>query len=179
VGYFIGARLGDCASLTHEAVDYVAKTLKYRPTKQKRSAPKKEVTVPIHLELMTYFESLPNRSGPIFPHLSKMRVGGKSGLSLTFRALMDKAGIKYTSKAPSGEKGRNVHSLSFHSLRKSFNTDLANSSVSQEIRQKLIGHASKDVNDGYTELDLNTFRNAINCLAPLSVQSPPARKTRT
>jgi len=42
VGYFIAARLGDCASLTHEAIDYVAKTLKYEPIKQKRSAPKRE-----------------------------------------------------------------------------------------------------------------------------------------
>ncbi len=33
----------------------------------------------------------------------------------------------------------------FHSLRRAFNTDLANSSVSQEIRQRRIGHASEEI----------------------------------
>ncbi len=172
VGYFVGARLGDCARFVHEAVDYTAKTLKYKPTKQKRSAVKKEVYMPIHSQLMAYLESRPNKSGPIFPRLSQMRVEGESGLSLTFRALLDKAGIKYTSKAPRGKKGRTVHSLGFHSLRKAFNSDLANSSVSQEIRQRLIGHLSKDVNDEYTEFVQKTLRDAIDTLPPFSVKQP-------
>jgi integrase len=170
--YFIGARLGDCTRFVHEAIDYVAKTLKYKPTKQKRSAEKKEIVIPIHPELMAYFESLGVRSGPVFPRLSRMRVEGESGLSLTFRELMDKAGIKYAAKPPAGKKGRVVYSLGFHSLRKSFNSDLANAGVSQEIRQRIIGHASKEVNDVYTHLDLEIFRTAINCLKSLSVPPP-------
>jgi len=172
VGYFIGSRLGDCAGFTHEEVDYPRKALRYKPTKQKRSAIKNEVYIPIHPQLMAYLESRPNKSGPIFPRLSQMRVEGESGLSLTFRALLDKAGISYTSKAPRGEKGRTVHSLGFHSLRKAFNTDLANSSVSQEIRQRLIGHLSREVNDAYTEVELKTFRAAIDTLPPFSVKPP-------
>jgi integrase len=146
--------------------------LKYKPTKQKRSAPKKEIFIPIHPELMAYFESLGVRSGPIFPRLSKMRVEGESGLSCTFRDLMDKAGIDYIAKPAAGKKGRTVFSLGFHCLRKSFNSDLANAGVSQEIRQRIIGHASKEVNDGYTHLDVEIFRASVNRLKSFSVQPP-------
>ena len=44
---------------------------------------------------------------------------------------------------------RTVRSLTFHSLRHSFNSAMANAGVSQEIRMKLIGHVSAEMNKGY------------------------------
>ncbi len=154
------------ARLRHEEIDYERRLLTYTPNKQKALAEKKTVTIPLHPEVFAYFESKNKRCGPVFPNLSKQTIGGCAGLSLTFRALLDEAEINYTSKEPCGKRGRKVHSLGFHSLRRTFNSVLANALVSQEIRQKLIGHASREVNDGYTELDLQTLRSAIEHLRP-------------
>jgi integrase len=172
-GYYIGARLGSLVRLKHEEIDYARGLLTYTPNKQKVLAEKKTVTIPLHPEFLAYLNSTAKSSGPVFPTLIKQTIGGDSGLSLTFRALLDQAGINYTSKEPSGKKGRKVHSLGFHSLRRTFNSVLANASVSQEIRQKLIGHASREVNDGYTELELKMFRTAIDCLDPLGPSPSP------
>lgn len=52
--------------------------------------------------------------------------------------------------------GKGSHQFSkrtFHSLRYSFNSALANAGVSQEIRVKFTGHSSNAMNDRYTKLD--------------------------
>jgi site-specific recombinase XerD len=95
-----------------------------------------------------------------------------TGLSLTFRGIIDATGIEYATKAPQGPRGRKVHAVGFHSLRHSFNSHLADLGVSQEIRQLLIGHASKSVNDRYTHMQLNTLREAIEKLPPLTPKKP-------
>ena len=46
--------------------------------------------------------------------------------------------------------GRNVSRLSFHSLRHSFKSAMANADVPLEIRQKLTGRASQDMNKHQT-----------------------------
>jgi integrase len=66
-----------------------------------------------------------------------------------------------------GAAGRSVSALSFHSLRHSFNSALANAGVSQELRQKLTGHASADMNTVYTHHDLETIRTAVQTLPRL------------
>ena len=74
---------------------------------------------------------------------------------------MKKAGIVSEVTAKTGEKGRARSSHSFHSLRHSFNSAMANAGVSQELRQRLTGHASKAVNDRYTHTELETLRKAV------------------
>jgi integrase len=46
-------------------------------------------------------------------------------------------------------------------LRHSFNSALVNADVSQEIRQKLTGHASAAMNEVYTHRELEPLRKAI------------------
>ena len=65
------------------------------------------------------------------------------------------------------EGGRGMTTLSFHSLRHSFNSAMANAGVSQEVRQKLTGHASAEMNKLYTHHELETLRNAIAKLPSL------------
>ena len=67
--------------------------------------------------------------------------------------------------------GRNRCSLSFHSLRHSFNSAMATAGIPQEIRQKLTGHASKAVNDRYTHTELATLKGAIESLPSISSTS--------
>ena len=76
-----------------------------------------------------------------------------------------RAGVTCSVQEARGEHGRNVYSLGFHSLRRAFNTDLANSSVSQEIRQRLIGHES-------AKSTIATRRSRWRCSKPRSESSP-------
>jgi len=63
-----------------------------------------------------------------------------------------------------GSKGRTVNSLTFHSLRHSFNSAMANAGVSQEVRMKLTGHADTATNAGYTHHELEPLRKAIESI---------------
>ena len=87
---------------------------------------------------------------------------GRSGLSKQFLAIMRKAGIGNDSVASGGL--RNLSRLSFHSLRVSFNSDLHNKGVDQELRKKLTGHKSTAVNDRYTRTEMKTLKTAVDKL---------------
>ena len=65
------------------------------------------------------------------------------------------------------ENGRANSSLSFHCLRHSFNTALASAGVPQEVRQKLTGHSSAEMNAHYTHHEIETLRSAIGKLPTL------------
>jgi len=66
-----------------------------------------------------------------------------------------------------GKAGRSLSALSFHSLRHSFNSALANAGVSQELRQKLTGHASAEINAHYTHHEIETLRRAVEAIPRL------------
>jgi site-specific recombinase XerD len=101
------------------------------------------------------------RQIPIFSSLAGKAVGGSSGLSRQFRKIMKKAGIAGRVIRYGKGAGRRIESLSFHSLRHSFNSALANAGVSQELRQALIGHASARDNERYTHRQISLLRTAI------------------
>ena len=166
-GYYTGGRLGDLVALCFENIDLVAGTVSFKPRKQRRSHKAKSLTIPVHIGLLDLIRKHGRTHGPIFPTLCKRRVGGKTGLSLLFRRIMDQAGIRYKTKEAKGRRGRRVYSKGFHSLRHTTNSLLANKNVPQEQRLEIMGQASLDVNDGYTKFDRETKRQAINQLPTL------------
>jgi integrase len=60
--------------------------------------------------------------------------------------------------------GREIANLSFHSLRHSFTSALANANVAEEIRMKLTGHTTREVHGGYTHHEFGRLREAIAAL---------------
>jgi len=100
----------------------------------------------------------------IFPSLGQRKI---SPLSKQFRKIIERAHIKQTvirERSKSSQSGRNVYALSFHSLRHSFTSILANAGVSEEMRMALTGHKSRDVHQRYTHHELQLFRAAIGML---------------
>ena len=155
LGYYTGARLGDVANMRWEAIDWRNKVIRFTPSKTK-----KPVAIPLHRDLER--ELLKNAGigkAPMFPSLAGKGTGGKHGLSGRFAAIMQKARIEGKRTQASG--GRTLSSLSFHSLRHSFNSAMANAGISQEIRQKLTGHTSAETNKVYTHHELEPLRAAI------------------
>ena len=168
--YYIGARLQDVANLTWDAVDLPSKIITYRARKTG-----KRVAVPIHPELESYLIELPaldSGKAFVFQKLAGQRTGGRSGLSMTFSRIMVRAhiasGVVYARK--DGGQGRTVRRLTFHSLRHSFNSALANAGVNQEIRQKLTGQESPEMNKRYTHHELAPLRAAVEKLPALGIK---------
>lgn len=165
LGYYTGANLRDITNLRWSQIDLAAGRLTYSRQKTGR-----DIEMPLHRELADWLLSLPSGDDPkafIFPTLAGKSTAGKSGLSMKFGRLMAKAGIEGEAIKASpaedgtGTKGRARNTLSFHSLRHSFNSALANAGVPVEIRQKFTGHASAAMNAKYTHLEMETFRKAI------------------
>lgn len=163
-GYYLGARLGDVVKLRWEDLAFTAGetgTIAFRQSKTG-----KNLVVPLAPQLRRHLESLAGDQAEqfIMPTLALRRPGGRNGLSGTFVQMVQKAGIdpKYVDG-----KGKRFARLSFHSLRHSFNSALANAGVNQELRMKLTGHQSVAVNKNYTHHELSTLTNAVCQLPPV------------
>lgn len=169
-GFYIGARLGDCASLTWENVNLSAGVITFMPAKTSRK--KKRLQVPIHPRLKTYLleRSEQGGKGPIFPTLHSRAVSGKTGLSGQFGAITAAAGIdrRTVREAAKDKKGkvtqRSIQARTFHSLRHSLTSSLANLDVPEEIRRRITGHESAAVHQGYTTIERETLARAIEKL---------------
>lgn len=178
LGYYTGARLSDCVALTWQNIDSKLKVIRY--SQQKTG---KEVLVPIHVEL---FERLCWLSefgddGPLCNSLSKKGPGGKHGLSESFKRIVVKASIDQG--IVQGKGSRKFTRLTFHSLRHSFNSTLANAGVSPEVRCKLTGHSTFSMNDRYTKFNIPPLQSAIENIPMLECASmedaPPKPATKS
>jgi integrase len=144
--YYTGLRLRDIADLQWSAVDLDKRSITIRTRKTD-----KKVTIPIHPDFAAWLASQTRGIGKApFPTLAGKSGRGKSGLSMAFKRIMERAKIKGRLLREANGAGRSQSSLSFHSLRHSFNSAMANAGVSSELRQKLTGHASAKMNAQYT-----------------------------
>ena len=164
-GYFTGARLQDCAKMQWDDVDFSRKVVDFVAGKSSV-----RTVVPMTAQLEAHLESIASTDDPnpyLCPVLSQKGSGGKTGLSQSFRKIMAKAGID--PQEEQGQGTRMFSKLSFHSLRHSFNSLLANHGVDQETRMKLVGQKSKAINKDYTHLDLNKLSDAMQKLPTLEL----------
>ena len=170
LGFYSGARLGDCARMTWANVDLSAKRLSFVPGKTSRR--KKKLEIPIHPRLAAYLEQRPEHAegGPLFPSLHDKSVAGKAGLSGQFGAISDAAGVdrRTVREAIKDKDGkvlrRSIQARTFHSLRHSLTSTLAGADVSPEIRMRITGHKSASVHSGYTHHEQETLANALGKL---------------
>ena len=93
--------------------------------------------------------------------------GGRHGLSESFKAIVRKAGLDLQTVQGGGD--RKISRRTFHALRHSFTSALANAGVAPELRMKLTGHSSESTHRGYTHLELETLKNAVGKLPSLGL----------
>ena len=159
-GYYTGARLSDVANMRWQSTDLDADTICFTPSKTGR-----EITLPLHPNLKKALKLQMRGIGKafMFPSLAGKGTGGAHGLSGRFTAIMERAGIEGKIMRVV-ENGRGISSLSFHSLRHSFTSALANAGVAEEVRMKLTGHSTRDVHAGYSHHEMELLRSAIAAL---------------
>jgi integrase len=163
--FYTGARLQDVANMRWESIDVAARLLSYVPRKTRKSRKSRAaVVVPIHPELETYLLTL---SAPdagkafVFPKLAGSETGGRTGLSRAFARIMARAKIEGSVTRTATREGRTVRSLTFHSLRHSFSSAMANAGVSEELRMKLTGHTTRAIHQKYTHHEIEPLRAAV------------------
>ena len=159
LGYFAGARLSDCVRMRWENIDPEAGMIAYI---QKKTG--KKVVVPMHyhvIEHITYLSEF-GTEGFLCPSMASKKPGGKHGLSEGFKRIVGRAGLDVMKVQGKGK--RYFCQKTFHSLRHSFNSALANAGISQEVRMKLTGHSSMSMNNRYTHLDVAPLKNAMTAL---------------
>ena len=161
IGYYTGARLGDCTKMRWDGVDLTARTLTYKV--QKKGG--EEHISPLHPHLEAHLVSLASQDEPaeyVMPGMATKVTGGRHGLSEGFKRIMRRAGLDLQTVKGGGK--RNISRRTFHSLRHSFTSELANAGVPEDLRMKLTGHSSKGMHRGYTHHDLTTLSKALTRL---------------
>ena len=159
-GYFLGGRLSDMAALSWDSIDLTAGVIFYRQGKTGG-----KVEIPIHPELEEHLLLVAkDQTGALCPTLTLARVNGRNGLSNQFSRIMVQAGLDRHQVKTSRNK---FAGKSYHSLRHSFSSALANLGISAEVRMKLTGHKSVVIHRRYTHLELEPLRDAIRTLPRL------------
>jgi integrase len=161
-----GLRLGDVTGLEWASVDLKKEVLTVKTTKTG-----KDVKLPMHPDFTAWLKKEIRGIGkaPVFPKLSKTRMNGENGLSELFMGIVSGAGIVQRTVEREG-KGRATNSKTFHSLRHSFISMLANAGVSPELRQKLAAHEDSEVHEKYTHHESATLAAAIAKLPRLATK---------
>ena len=163
---YTGARLQDVANMRWESVDIQNKWIAFRAGKTKQ-----RIKLPMHEALHEFLLELPAPDSSkefLFPSLSGKQTGGKSGLSMAFARIMERARVRgEVVRERKGEKGRSVNALTFHSFRHTLTSIMANAGVPVEVRQKFTGHASAEMNQHYTHTEIATLRGAVEKLPTL------------
>jgi integrase len=161
--FFIGARLSDCARLQWDGVDLNEGTLTY--TQAKTGA---KVTTPLHPDLLARLNKLAKSDKPevfIMPKIAAQRGSGRRGLSETFKKIMRSAGVD--AQTVKGKGNQMFSKRSFHALRHSFTSALANQNVSPELRMKLTGHSTEGEHKKYTHHEMDNLRAAVGKIPSL------------
>jgi integrase len=175
LSYFAGLRIGDCVNLKWRSVDLGRRLIEFTPRKTasrvRAGGKSKRIVVPIHPELEDFLSSMTGADGSpdafLFPSLAGKTSAGRSGLSMSFSRLMERAGVDGKVKRGKRGAGRTIRSRTFHSLRHSFVSALANAGVPLEHRRLLAGHVEPTMTEAYTHTDVETLRAGVDKLPGL------------
>lgn len=164
LAFYTGARLSDCTAMAWDGVDLAAGMLKYHQRKTGT-----DLSIPLQADLQAHLEALASTDQPaefIMPHMAGLQTGGRHGLSEGFKRIMRKAGLDLQAVESKGK--RQLSRRTFHALRHSFTSALANAGVSPELRMKLTGHKSEAIHRSYTHHEIEALRGAVTKLPSLS-----------
>lgn len=163
LGYFTGARLSDCCRMQWADLDLGAGTLTYTQAKTGE-----KVTIVIHPDLSAHLNTLAGTDTPqvfFMQHMAGLKPGGRHGLSEGFKRIMRKAGLDLQTVKGAGIRQQSKRT--FHALRHTFTSALANQGVTSELRMKLTGHKTESVHRGYTHHEIEKLREAVEKIPSL------------
>jgi integrase len=161
VAVHTGIRLVDGANLVWENFQPDEKTLKFTAAKTG-----KEIEVALHPEAFAWLTARQGvGAAPVFPTLYGAKAGSAGGLSNQFRRIVEKAGIATKLGSEKRGKGRRLSLTTFHGLRHTFISRLANKAISRDVRKAMAGHSSDAIHDRYTKLNVAAQHAALKTVS--------------
>jgi len=124
--------------------------------------PLSTVVTPLRAHCPHETESIAGPDKPevfVMPHIAGLKPGGRHGLSEGFKRIMAKAGLDIQKVKRAGV--RQLSRRTFHAMRHSFASALANAGVSPELRMELTGHKSAAVHREYSHHEMKTPAEAV------------------
>lgn len=159
LGLCTGQRLTDCTGALWTNIDKTAGPWWVWTLTQKKTGTR--VEIPLVEPLASHLKTLDTGDSLyLCPSLAFMPSSGNAGLSATFTTFLEGAGIVGL-HVPKKGKGRGWNSKTFHSLRHTCNSIMANAGVSQDVRRQILGHASEAMNTRYTHMAIATSGTAM------------------
>jgi integrase len=168
LSFYTGLRLSDVAMLKVGNLKGDKVTVATAKTGEKIC-----VNLPASIAAMIR-EDIPPSAGSgdyVWPEQAKHAEANEvTNLSGQFATLLVNAGLRKDQVgAGNGKTGRRtLHSLSFHSLRHSLVSALANSGVNQQVVKKFVGHGSTRINDAYTHIGQDALDRAVALLPDIT-----------
>ena len=145
IGIYTGLRLGDCCRLDWSSINISQRVIQLVPSKTKRHAHGKPVTIPIHPALGRALTApeVKGYTGYVLPEIADAYLHSTWKVSDMLKLIFKTAHIQ-TSVKIEGRKTRTPEAT-FHSLRHTFVSFAANAGVPLHIVQSIVVHESTEI----------------------------------
>ncbi len=165
IGIYTGLRLGDCCQLSWADIDRKRGIIQLIPSKTKRHAHGRPVTIPIHPVLAA---ALPagTETGPVLPLICESYRFARPRISDRISAIFKEAGLR-TSVLIEG-RSRRTPEATFHSLRHTFVSFAANAGVPLSVVQSIVGHESTAMTRHYYHESVTALESAVRAIPALA-----------
>ena len=167
LGYYTGARLGDCVLMRWNSIDMGARKIRYTPHKTAKG--NKEITLTISPSLFTLLDRTPSveRKGLVLPELGEMYQKDPAAVSKRIQQVFIDAGIE-TDLEVEGY-GKKVACVGFHSLRHAHITALLEGGMPMDAVRQQAGHATIGMTAHYYHAGKNTLQAMSDALPEIGV----------
>ena len=143
-----GQRIGDCACLKWSSVDLAGGTINI--TTQKTGAEVKNPLIePLKSRIAELWEEREPGEEYVLPDMAHRYTRSRGQLSVEFVALLDACGISTVKTGSTTGNRRQVHSKTFHSLRRGLVSLLRDGGASADMSRAIVGHSSEEVERTY------------------------------
>jgi integrase len=165
-----GLRREDVCLMEWKAIDFKSNVITVVPMKTARF--NRKISIPIAAELEPYLHkagSWRDESEFLLPNLAKRYRYNPCGISHDYQWLLQKIGIQ--TSIP--RKGRKAQVLkSFHSLRHTFVSRLAEKGISPLVIQSMSGHSTMAMTERYSHIGIEAKRKALEGGNPVPPPEP-------
>ena len=177
IGLHTGLRLGDCCLMRWASIDLERKLLTVKP--RKTANYDRSISIPIVSELESALKNAArwNDSNDfVLPNIAGRYGHNPCGVQKDYEYILQKAGIQTSIERP-GMKA--VPFKTFHSLRHTFISRLAEKGVSPLVIQSMSGHTTMAMTERYSHIGLDAKRRALEEKAEPGKETQPPEESST
>jgi integrase len=164
IGLYLGARMGDAATLAWGNVDMHKRLIRYTPRKLANTNDPPLLEVPMHPTLYSILAETPvgKRKGHCLPVMAELYLRkSPAAVSRIVQGHFTDCGLVTTKD---GNGSRKVVSRGFHSLRHSAVSIMREAGTAQTTSQAVVGHNTPEIHELYSHTDAEAMRRAVYAL---------------